>query len=113
MVSDAPSAANTYSKIPNDEVAEDSYELEVISSMSEGSAGCDSLDWIEAKSPLDEGEKTDFYTSDSRSAGQSSQQDFELYTPDEEKAVVKKFDRRLVLFIALLYMLSFLDRSST
>ena len=37
---------------------------------------------------------------------------FTLFTPDEEAAVVKKFDRRLVLFIALLYMLSFLDRSS-
>jgi len=38
---------------------------------------------------------------------------FQLYTPDEEKVVVRKFDRRLVLFVALLYMLSFLDRSST
>lgn len=38
---------------------------------------------------------------------------FQLYTPDEEAAVRRKFDRRLVLFVALLYMLSFLDRSST
>lgn len=37
---------------------------------------------------------------------------FELYTPDEEAAVRRKFDRKLVLFVALLYMLSFLDRSS-
>lgn len=37
---------------------------------------------------------------------------FTLFTPDEEAAVLKKFDRRLVLLIALLYMLSFLDRSS-
>ncbi|KAI9713436.1 MAG: hypothetical protein M1820_000818 [Bogoriella megaspora] len=41
-----------------------------------------------------------------------SAQSFELYTPDEEKAVVRKLDRRLVLFMALLYMLSFLDRSN-
>ena len=34
------------------------------------------------------------------------------FTADEEKAVVRKLDRRLVLFIAFLYMLSFLDRSS-
>jgi hypothetical protein len=34
------------------------------------------------------------------------------YTDQEEKAIVRKFDRRLTLFIALLYMLSFLDRSS-
>jgi hypothetical protein len=35
-----------------------------------------------------------------------------LYTPDEEASVIRAFDRRLVLFIAVLYMLSFLDRSS-
>ncbi|KAB2579534.1 putative transporter [Lasiodiplodia theobromae] len=39
-------------------------------------------------------------------------QDYELYTPDEEAAVVKRLDRRLVLFMGLLYMLSFLDRSN-
>lgn len=37
---------------------------------------------------------------------------FQLYTPEEEKAVVRKFDRRLVAFLSLCYMLSFLDRSS-
>ena len=37
---------------------------------------------------------------------------FELYTPDEERSVVRKLDRHLVLFVAFLYMLSFLDRSS-
>ena len=37
---------------------------------------------------------------------------FELYTPDEEKSLLRKLDTRLVLFLALLYMLSFLDRSS-
>ncbi|KAI3402191.1 hypothetical protein diail_120 [Diaporthe ilicicola] len=34
------------------------------------------------------------------------------YTAEEERAVVDKFDRRLVLFVAFLYMLSFLDRSN-
>jgi phosphatidylinositol 3,5-bisphosphate 5-phosphatase len=42
----------------------------------------------------------------------SSVQSYELYTPDEDKAVLKRLDRRLVLFMALLYSLSFLDRSS-
>ncbi|KAI9862032.1 MAG: hypothetical protein M1824_001777 [Vezdaea acicularis] len=37
---------------------------------------------------------------------------FVQYTPEEERAVVRKLDRNLVLFIALLYMLSFLDRSN-
>lgn len=41
-----------------------------------------------------------------------SAQSYELYTPDEDRAVLKKLDRRLVAFMALLYMLSFLDRSS-
>lgn len=34
------------------------------------------------------------------------------FTPEEEKEVVRVFDRRLVPFLALLYLLSFLDRSS-
>lgn len=47
-----------------------------------------------------------------RRTSDETEQSFMLYTPDEERSVVNKFDRRLVLFIALLYMLSFLDRSS-
>lgn len=35
-----------------------------------------------------------------------------LYTAEEETSVVRKFDRRLVIFMAVLYLLSFLDRSS-
>lgn len=38
---------------------------------------------------------------------------FKLYTPDEDAAVRRKFDRKLVLFVSLLYLLSFVDRSST
>ncbi|KAL7921641.1 major facilitator superfamily domain-containing protein [Trichoderma austrokoningii] len=45
-------------------------------------------------------------------SGASSVESFQLYTPDEELAVRRKFDRKLVLFVALLYMLSFLDRSN-
>lgn len=37
---------------------------------------------------------------------------FALYSSKEEQTVLRKFDRHLVLFIALLYMLGFLDRSS-
>ena len=39
-------------------------------------------------------------------------QRYELYSPEEDKKVLKKLDRRVVLFIAFLYLLSFLDRSS-
>jgi len=36
----------------------------------------------------------------------------EAFSADEERRVVRKLDRRMVLFVALLYLLSFLDRSS-
>lgn len=42
----------------------------------------------------------------------TSVQSFELYTPDEERRVRGKLDTRLVLFVALLYLMSFLDRSN-
>ena len=47
-----------------------------------------------------------------RRGSASTTKSYQLYTPDEERTVVKKFDKRLVFFVALLYMLSFLDRSS-
>ena len=34
------------------------------------------------------------------------------YTDEEERTVLRKLDRRLVLFLSLLYLLSFLDRSN-
>lgn len=48
----------------------------------------------------------------SRRPSASTVASFQLYTPDEEQAVKRKFDRKLVVFVALLFMLSFLDRSS-
>lgn len=48
----------------------------------------------------------------SRRLSSSTAASFQLYTPDEEQAVVRKFDRRLVLFLSVCYMMSFLDRSS-
>lgn len=68
---------------------------------------------------LVEGDYVDAGPSTSAAAGRSgrlsasSVESFQLYTPDEELTVRRKFDRKLVLFVALLYMLSFLDRSST
>lgn len=49
---------------------------------------------------------------DMRNNSTSSVASFQLYTPDEEIAVRRKLDRKLVLFVALLFLLSFLDRSS-
>lgn len=71
----------------------------------------------EKRGELDEEEDEDdevrYRDSGHRRGSVSTVQSYQLYTPDEERAVVRKFDRKLVLFVALLYMLSFLDRSST
>ncbi|KAL8793691.1 MAG: hypothetical protein Q9195_003740 [Heterodermia aff. obscurata] len=64
---------------------------------------------------VDERESLDYEIENITSGCRSSsgtEQNFPLYTPDEEQSVIAKFDRHLVLFIALLYMLSFLDRSN-
>jgi len=59
-----------------------------------------------------EGGEAQSFLSDTRRDSLSSVQSYEIYTPDEDKAVLRKLDRRLVGFMALLYCLSFLDRSS-
>lgn len=51
------------------------------------------------------------YSEDPLSA-QPDEEKEEDFTEAEEKAVLKKLDRRVVLFVALLYLLSFLDRSN-
>lgn len=50
--------------------------------------------------------------SGARRLSSSTVASFQLYTPDEEQIVVRKFDRRLVVFLSACYMMSFLDRSS-
>lgn len=60
----------------------------------------------------DDGEEEHGLLPNTRRASIDSAQSYELYTPDEDRVVLKKLDRRLVLFMALLYCLSFLDRSS-
>ncbi|KAI5917111.1 major facilitator superfamily domain-containing protein [Camillea tinctor] len=47
-----------------------------------------------------------------RRASVSSIASIQLYTRDEERAVVRKFDRRLVVFLAICYMVSFIDRAN-
>jgi hypothetical protein len=59
----------------------------------------------------DYGDGVGYRDSGHRRASVSTVQSYQLYTPDEERAVVRKLDRTS-LFVALLYMLSFLDRSS-
>ncbi|EGX92776.1 MFS transporter, putative [Cordyceps militaris CM01] len=47
-----------------------------------------------------------------RRGSASTTASYKLYTPDEEAVVRRKFDRRLVLFLSLLFLLSFVDRSN-
>ena len=61
---------------------------------------------------LEEEEDDEAFLPSARRPSLDSVQSYELYTPDEDRTVLKKLDRRLVAFMALLYMLSFLDRSS-
>ena len=63
--------------------------------------------------PIDDNEhEKELFNLHSRRGSNATVETFMLYTPDEEQLVIRKFDRNLVLFVALLYMLSFLDRSS-
>lgn len=60
----------------------------------------------------EEGVENDGLLPSARRASIDSIQSYELYTPDEDMAVLRRLDRKLVSFMALLYCLSFLDRSS-
>ncbi|KAJ0158891.1 putative transporter [Colletotrichum tanaceti] len=60
----------------------------------------------------EEGGRGDGVPSLRRRTSTSTVASFQLYTPDEERSVVRKHDRKLVLFVALLFMLGFLDRSN-
>lgn len=63
-------------------------------------------------SPIGKGEDDDEFQHGGRRLSFDSVQSYELYTPDEDKQVLRKLDTKLVGFMALLYCLSFLDRTS-
>ena len=60
----------------------------------------------------DEDDNEEDVLNDDPQLRRASVQSFELYTPDEEKAVVRKLDIYVVAFMSFLYLLSFLDRTS-
>ena len=96
---------------PSHDGREEDYELRDLSHVTASKiAREDDFDIISNDNTSEDGK--DFNLRKTRRASASTVHSFMLYTPDEEKAVIKRFDRRLVLFVALLYMLSFLDRSS-
>ncbi|KAL5355720.1 putative MFS transporter [Aspergillus floccosus] len=53
-----------------------------------------------------------YHDRDSSGSRNRAASSFPKYTTNEEREIVKKLDRKLVPFLALLYMLSFLDRSN-
>lgn len=93
---------------------EGGYELRPLNK--EGQAVSGAEDYIDGD---EDGESDDEEDHNGTSAGlqkshrrRASAASFELYTPDEERRVLRKLDIRLVLFVALLYLMSFLDRSN-
>ena len=99
-----------YKSVKRDEWVED-VELKDFSSSQNDQMELDDSHETELLEVESDDEKVVVLPRDRRRSS-STIQSFMLYTPDEENAVVRKFDRRLVLLLALLYMLSFLDRSS-
>lgn len=69
-------------------------------------------DSVEVGGPVEEGDEGIGYESGEELEGKRARTRAPKYTLDEEREVVRSFDRRLVPFLALLYLLSFLDRSS-
>lgn len=58
----------------------------------------------------DDGKESDF-SSQAREHRKQHKKQIQ-WTEHEERTIMRKLDRRLVMFLALLYLLSFLDRSS-
>ena len=107
--SDSAGPRSAYKRTATGDI-QDSSDFEVVSDNGEYELDDLSSDRPDAFRTEDEGRKTSRRTD--RQDSVSTTHSFMLYTPDEENAVKHKFDRRLVLFVAFLYMLSFLDRSS-
>ncbi|KAG9203960.1 hypothetical protein G6514_002121 [Epicoccum nigrum] len=63
-------------------------------------------------SPAEKEDEDGDYARSTRRLSFDSVQSYELYTPDEDRRVLRKLDRKLVGFMALLYCLSFLDRTN-
>ncbi|KAJ5227254.1 Major facilitator superfamily domain general substrate transporter [Penicillium citrinum] len=69
-------------------------------------------DNAETGGPVSEGEGNGYDSEEDLEGKRARAGDGHNYTPEEEKEVVSRFDRRLVTFLTLLYLLAFLDRSN-
>jgi hypothetical protein len=111
--SSSPESARRFTPSPHADESDDDEQLEFLNHGIEESYPLRPLRSHE-KSLEDQGDDVDheggtFLGRDRRT---SSVQSFQLYTPDEERSVLRKLDRRVVGLMAVLYLLSFLDRSS-
>ena len=84
----------------------DDFELRVLPRRSDSPSG--KQDYANSEGESVENEATETFSHGQRDSVAS----FELYTPEEGRRVRRKLDTHLVLFVALLYLLSFLDRSN-
>lgn len=90
--------------------SKDSYELQDVSESPTRRPPCRTRHFHYEDALLDEAERIELkFVPDQDLQPQESL----LCSSEEEQTVIRKFDRHLVLFIAFLYMSSFLDRSST
>jgi hypothetical protein len=99
---------------PSRRQVDDGYEMKVLDGASRAHGSATTAHGVNEEEDalleeLSDGEET---TTGRRRRRRASVQSFELYTPDEERAVRRKLDTHLVLCVALLYLLSFLDRSN-
>lgn len=87
--------------------AEEGYELKPLNKHGKGHASEDEDEDCDEDAGAEDNEQAA-----RKRRRRASAASFELYTPDEERRVLRKLDTRLVIFVALLYMMSFLDRSN-
>ncbi|TKA64814.1 hypothetical protein B0A55_10552 [Friedmanniomyces simplex] len=90
--------------------AEEGYELRELGERAESRQRRDTVGG--AEDDEDEGHGRAGAANSHKRRRRASVQSYELYTPNEERRVRRKLDTHLVLFVALLYLMSFLDRSN-
>ena len=106
-MSRAGSPRRSASRSSASDLGGDAYELHDLSKLDSPS---ESLDSFEISS--DDVDQRSEAPPPRHRTRRSRRPSFELYTPDEERVVLRKLDWHLVLLVALLYLLSFLDRSN-
>ena len=78
------------------------FELEDLTRRHNGPRAMTSMISPQSEVSYSDGEEKSLTSPMFRRAGNATRQSFMLYTPDEEASVIRKVDRRLVLFVAIL-----------